>query len=70
MKKLAILFLISILAITPEFSQAATLGSETTVSVKKETGKGRRKKSGSYRKKKGFMWGLFKGKNQCDCPKH
>ena len=70
MKKIAVLFLISILAITPEFSQAATLDSKTTVSVKKETGKGRRKKSGSYRKKKGFMWGLFKGKSQCDCPKH
>ena len=32
--------------------------------------KGRRTKSGRYKKKKGFMWGLFRGKNQCDCPKH
>ena len=33
-------------------------------------GKGKKNKSGRYRKKKGFMWGLFKGRNQCDCPKH
>lgn len=32
--------------------------------------RGRRKKNGVYKKSKGFMWGLFKGKNQCDCPKH
>lgn len=32
--------------------------------------KGRRKKNGVYKKSKGFMWGLFRGKNQCDCPKH
>lgn len=70
MKKVAILCIIGSLAITPEFSQAATLDTKTTVSVKKELGKGRRKKNGSYRKKKGFMWGLFKGKGQCDCPKH
>ena len=70
MKKIAILSIIGLLATTPEFSQAASTDSRTTVSVKKELGKGRRKKNGSYRKKKGFMWGLFKGKNQCDCPKH
>ena len=70
MKKIVILFIIGLLAFMPELSQAATSDSKTTVSVKKELGKGRRKKSGSYRKKKGFMWGLFKGKNQCDCPKH
>jgi hypothetical protein len=28
---------------------------------------GRRK---GYRKKRGFMWGLFKKKNSCNCPKH
>jgi hypothetical protein len=28
---------------------------------------GRRK---GYRKKRGFMWGLFKKKNACNCPKH
>ncbi len=28
---------------------------------------GRRK---GYRKKRGFLWGLFKKKNACNCPKH
>lgn len=70
MKKVAILCIIGLLAITPEFSQAATTDTKTSVSVKGELGKGRRKKNGSYKRKKGFMWGLFKGKKQCDCPKH
>ncbi|MRS65837.1 hypothetical protein [Larkinella terrae] len=30
----------------------------------------KRKKARGYRKKKGFMWGLFRGKNSCSCPKH
>lgn len=29
----------------------------------------KRKKARGYRKKKGFMWGLFKKKNSCGCPK-
>ncbi len=31
---------------------------------------GRKAKDGRFRRKKGFMWGLFKGKSACDCPKH
>ena len=31
---------------------------------------GRKNKNGSYKRKKGFMWGLFKKKSSCDCPKH
>jgi hypothetical protein len=23
-----------------------------------------------YRKKRGFLWGLFKSKKSCDCPKY
>jgi hypothetical protein len=30
----------------------------------------KRKKARGYRKKKGFMWGLFRSKNACSCPKH
>lgn len=67
MKKLTILILLGILAFTPDFVQA----SDYKVNSKTEVnGGGRRKKSGTYRKKKGFMWGIFKGKSQCDCPKH
>ncbi|WP_337042914.1 hypothetical protein [Emticicia sp. 17c] len=70
MKKIIILLSLSLFVLMPEFSQASVDAKHTTLSVKKELGKGRRKKNGSYRKKKGFLWGIFKGKNQCDCPKH
>ncbi|MFN4146269.1 MAG: hypothetical protein ACK4GN_10640 [Runella sp.] len=29
-----------------------------------------RKKRKRNRPRKGFMWGLFKKRNACDCPKH
>lgn len=29
----------------------------------------KRKKARGYKKKKGFMWGLFRKKNACGCPK-
>lgn len=29
-----------------------------------------RNKDGRFKRKKGFMWGLFKKKSACDCPKH
>ncbi|AFK03266.1 hypothetical protein Emtol_2128 [Emticicia oligotrophica DSM 17448] len=70
MKKITILSLIGILALMPEFSQASDYKTNSIKESKEVNGGGRRKKNGSYRKKKGFMWGLFKGKNQCDCPKH
>ena len=62
--------LLSILALLPEFSQASDNKVISTTEIQKTNGGGRKNKSGSYRKKKGFMWGLFRGKNQCDCPKH
>lgn len=70
MKRILILLVAGLFILTPEFSQASTQGNETAVSLKEELGKGRKNKSGKYKKKKGFMWGLFKGKGQCDCPKH
>ena len=70
MKKIAILFLIGTLALIPEFSQASDNKMNNVSESKEINGGGRRKKNGSYRKKKGFLWGIFKGKSQCDCPKH
>ncbi len=32
--------------------------------------KGSKSKDGRYKRKKGFLWGLFKRKSACDCPKH
>jgi hypothetical protein len=70
MKKLTILILFGILAFTPDFAQASDYKANSISELKEINGGGRRKKSGTYRKKKGFMWGIFKGKSQCDCPKH
>ncbi len=70
MKKIAILSLLGALALMPEFSQAADYKTNSISETKEVNGGGRRKKNGSFRKKKGFMWGIFKGKSQCDCPKH
>ncbi|MDZ7933421.1 MAG: hypothetical protein U5M51_00250 [Emticicia sp.] len=67
MKKLIILILLGVLTFTPDFAQASDYKANNKTEI---NGGGRRKKSGTYRKKKGFMWGLFKGKSQCDCPKH
>ena len=70
MKKIAILSLLGVMALTPKFSQASDYNIISVNELKEINGGGRRKKNGSYRKKKGFMWGIFKGKSQCDCPKH
>ncbi len=70
MKKIAILSLLGILALMPDFSQASDYKMNSVKELKEVKGGGRRKKNGSFRKKKGFMWGIFKGKSQCDCPKH
>lgn len=32
--------------------------------------KGKIGKDGRYKRSKGFMWGLFKRKKECDCPEH
>ena len=70
MKKTIILALLGIFFLTPEFSQASDNKVISKSEIQKSNGGGRKNKSGSYRKKKGFMWGIFKGKSQCDCPKH
>ena len=70
MKKIAILSLLGVMALTPKFSQASDYNIISVNELKEINGGGRKKKNGSYRKKKGFMWGIFKGKSQCDCPKH
>lgn len=70
MKKIAILSLLGMMVLTPEFSQASDYNISSVSESKEVNGGGRRKKNGSFRKKKGFMWGIFKGKSQCDCPKH
>ena len=70
MKKIVILAFLGIMVLLPDSIQASDNKSFNKSEVQQSNGGGRRNKSGSYRKKKGFMWGLFRGKNQCDCPKH
>jgi hypothetical protein len=41
----------------------------TTIKTAKITN-AQKTKDGRFKRKKGFMWGLFKGKNACSCPKH
>lgn len=38
--------------------------------LKNQFQKGRKTKDGRYKRKKGFMWGLFGKKKECDCPKN
>ena len=38
--------------------------------LKNQLQKGRKTKDGRYKRKKGFMWGLFGKKKECDCPKN
>lgn len=70
MKKIAILAFLGMIALMPDFAQASNNKSFSKSEIQKTNGGGRKNKSGSYRKKKGFMWGIFRGKSQCDCPKH
>lgn len=48
---------------------AANKAFENSTSIKDKQF-GRKTKDGRYKRKKGFMWGLFKKKSDCDCPKH
>ena len=70
MKKITIFAILGVLIFTPEFSQATDSQVFSKSEIQKTDGGGRKNKNGSYRRNKGFMWGLFKGKKQCDCPKH
>ncbi len=68
MKKIIMLVLLSFLL--AGVVEAKENSWHITSSKESLSSKGKKNKSGRYRKKKGFMWGLFKGRNQCDCPKH
>jgi hypothetical protein len=70
MKNIVILAFLGIMVIMPELSQASDNKSFSQSEIQRTNGGGRKNKSGTYRRKKGFMWGLFRGKKQCDCPKH
>ena len=45
-----------------------TAKSETT--LKNTEGVSGKRRNKAPRRKKGFLWGLFKKKSSCNCPKH
>jgi hypothetical protein len=69
MKKIVCLLLLGILI------QVETPTVEAKVATKKATIEAASEKSSLRKRKrnrqrKGFMWGLFRKRNACDCPKH
>lgn len=49
-------------------SQFSTISKN--INLNETSQEGRKRKDGRYKRKKGFMWGLFRGKKECDCPKN
>ncbi len=77
MKILLIVFLLIFnselnFAITNEANYKASLITKNAnICIRNEhIQKGRKTKDGRYKRKKGFMWGLFGKKKECDCPKN
>lgn len=80
MKKLSIILFLTIISFTSFGSNLKFEKKEKVVekhnynkymtSFESQGQKGRKTKDGRYKRKKGFMWGLFKSKKECDCPKH
>ncbi|MGV3559274.1 hypothetical protein [Larkinella arboricola] len=68
MKKLLLLGVTMSLMLPLEAPVEAAVVTSTQKELK-STLSFKRKKARGYRKKKGFMWGLFKKKNSCGCPK-
>ena len=69
MKKTVILIvaLLSLEAETMALKPSTNSNAKFEIATKTNNLIGRRK---GYRKKRGFLWGLFKKKNACNCPKH
>lgn len=68
MKKLLLLGITMSLMLPAEAAVEAAVVHSTHNELKSQLSF-KRKKARGYRKKKGFMWGLFKKKNSCGCPK-
>ncbi|GAB3894409.1 hypothetical protein GCM10028803_09330 [Larkinella knui] len=69
MKKLVVLSITLCMMLPLEAPVEAAVVKSASSELKSELAF-KRKKARGYRKKKGFMWGLFRGKNACGCPKH
>jgi len=49
-------------------AKTASMAKMTTIEAASDAKTLRKKKRN--RQRKGFMWGLFRKRNACDCPKH
>ncbi len=65
MKNLLFLFLVATLSLPLD-----VVAESLTVSPASSTNTDVNRKRKGYHKKRGFMWGLFRKKNDCGCPNH
>ncbi len=69
MKKVVCLLLIGILIqVEAPRVEAKVTTKKATIEAASEKSLLRKRKR--YRQRKGFMWGLFRKRNACDCPKN
>lgn len=69
MKKIFLLMLLGLMLELPTAQAKTASMAETTTIEAASDAKNLRKKRRN-RQRKGFMWGLFRKRNACDCPKH
>lgn len=69
MKKIFLLMLLGLMLELPTAqAKAASMAKTTTIEAASDAKTLRKKRRN--RQRKGFMWGLFRKRNACDCPKH
>lgn len=69
MKKVVCLLLLSVLIqVEAPTAKAKVATKKATIEAASEKSSLRKRKRN--RQRKGFMWGLFRKRNACDCPKH
>lgn len=69
MKKIFLLMLLGLMLELPTVEAKITpMAKMTTIEAASDAKMLRKKRRN--RQRKGFMWGLFRKRNACDCPKH
>lgn len=69
MKKIFLLMLLGLMLELPT-AQAKTASMAKTTTIEAASDAKTLRKKRRNRQRKGFMWGLFRKRNACDCPKH
>jgi len=69
MKKVLCLLMLGVMVELPTVeAKSAPKAGKTAIQASSEATAVRKKRRN--RQRKGFMWGLFRKRNACDCPKH